>query len=59
MSLTNAEDKKPVRILAIWFGSFLVSAVFLIAWFHVPPFPIIVAGVVTLAATLFKTFKSK
>ena len=43
------------RRLAIWLGSMLVTATFLLIYWHIPLGPLFVGGGVTLVATLLQT----
>ncbi len=42
------------RQVALWLGSFIAAAVVLLFYFHIPPLPLVLGGVVTLIGTVVR-----
>ncbi len=47
------------RPIAIWFGSFLVAATFLIMYCHTPLAPLLIAGALTLIGTVIRSIVTR
>ncbi len=57
--LTQDQKMNVGRYLALWLGSFLVIGTVMLFYFHVPPLPVLSAGVLTLIITVARILKKK
>ena len=47
------------RSLAMWLGSYLIVSVMLFLWYKIPLGPLVLAGGLTLAITVIRSFRAQ